>query len=1381
MITNAIVHTIPIHSLSDNNVARGSMIRSLDSKKSRSLSQMHNINTRSHLINTWRGGKIICHTLQYRSWIIVRNAILALSTLIIPVGCHAAQNATPEQTQSTETANKTTTVHQNQIHVFIGDGLQPTAGSTKLAQLAFDEVANPPVSLPPIPPDIATDKLQPRSLDDPRAFMSLIDAAQIVTTETGSMIEPYSIKPVTDEDETEAVLLYLDARSMYLDGLYFDAFKRAEQALLFDPNSSDILRLLARCSHETTGLATALQYYNRILSIDPHDREALLTIAAAYLGQGKPEETIAILSIIVLETNTPIDNTVNAIDNTRPPWSGIEEPVEPLLDHLAFNLVAHAYAQLGFDLAAIQSWTQAIDLPHMTPNQSRFSNRISSLYRDRGRVQLAIGDAFARLQRFDDALNAYDLATQYAMVNRKAVLIRRTYALNCLGRPMQAMYEVLHIVVQSQSNNSDASNIQNTVPTFASLDLSNEFYEYLATFPESQYLAESLATIADENNGSLALTKAAAALATQDQAKYILTTYLNNHAADTTAWIEFLRWARDAQSPEFALELFMTHPDPTAINLDEVIKDYCAILGQPHDLADAWDSLDNSIKNNPSAKLLLVKLLLYTNQYNDANDMLYQIDPALPDNTYSGNSITKVLYAQSLIGDGRFIEAWKVLLRLEVTPETNTPLQYTCDWVYPAARLWVSLGQIDHAISLLDILAHNNSAMNPGESQQPADPFFQPTHHYHQHAKLLIKTGRLIEAERVLRNAINVNPKDHESYQYLMNLYSQGGRLADPEKVRNIAQRMTQYVPQSKALLIITAQRDAATGRSDRAISALKALLHDNPSDDATLQALYGAWVANGKINEGISWIEHQMDHRPGDRGLLTILIQLLVADGQYDNAIQKLNSVLDNNANDDDLAQAREDLMIRLGQIDEALQLRQTRLMEKPVTPVRSIRFAHLAIDQHQLDIALTHLKDASKTAKDDLPFILDNIVTALRSLVDTATSLETQSNPDIDLDQISNAKIEAKQYIAEVVNTAVQIFTNGNGTIHNNTISATHPIAIPLTKISEVAHLSRLESLVDLNQDVDVLAVAINDAITDYPESTSEFYYALALFLDRNDRLDDACYFVDKALGSGHETLIDPSYENIAIWRLAQSITRIEVDVAIELTHRLTRSGMFPTAQGAGAPIGITIADALYEVAGQFYQVEGQIEYLKILNAALDVDPNHAGAANDLGYALAEKGVDLQRAERLLLKAYKSDTDNEAFIDSLGWLRYKQMKLHTVVDGIIISPTPQTPHENLGAVDLLYFATTTIGGQSDPVILDHYGDACWRAGLHDKAIDAWSSVTNAYREQIRQAEAVSLELAQVRQDIYQPVLKSAQTKVRAADANRKPHTAPIYNTKDQ
>jgi len=172
-----------------------------------------------------------CGRSRYSSFRRKLSACIASTFLIISFGCHAAQDTTPKQKQTEDSSTETSAIH-NKVHVYIGDGYQTIAGTSTLAQLALNEIAVPPSSLPPLPPDIAVSELQPRAFDDPRAFLSLVDAVQFVTAETGFMIEPHEFKPITDADAKEAVLLYLDARAMYLDGHYFDAVKRAEHSNL---------------------------------------------------------------------------------------------------------------------------------------------------------------------------------------------------------------------------------------------------------------------------------------------------------------------------------------------------------------------------------------------------------------------------------------------------------------------------------------------------------------------------------------------------------------------------------------------------------------------------------------------------------------------------------------------------------------------------------------------------------------------------------------------------------------------------------------------------------------------------------------------------------------------------------------------------------------------------------------------------------------------------------------------------------------------------------------------------------------------------------------------------------------------------------------------
>ena len=55
------------------------------------------------------------------------------------------------------------------------------------------------------------------------------------------------------------------------------------------------------------------------------------------------------------------------------------------------------------------------------------------------------------------------------------------------------------------------------------------------------------------------------------------------------------------------------------------------------------------------------------------------------------------------------------------------------------------------------------------------------------------------------------------------------------------------------------------------------------------------------------------------------------------------------------------------------------------------------------------------------------------------------------------------------------------------------------------------------------------------------------------------------------------------------------------------------------------------------------------------IDIEPNHINALNALGYAYAEQGVKLKKAELLIRKALAYEPNNAAIIDSLGWVSYR------------------------------------------------------------------------------------------------------------------------------
>ena len=63
--------------------------------------------------------------------------------------------------------------------------------------------------------------------------------------------------------------------------------------------------------------------------------------------------------------------------------------------------------------------------------------------------------------------------------------------------------------------------------------------------------------------------------------------------------------------------------------------------------------------------------------------------------------------------------------------------------------------------------------------------------------------------------------------------------------------------------------------------------------------------------------------------------------------------------------------------------------------------------------------------------------------------------------------------------------------------------------------------------------------------------------------------------------------------------------------------------------------------------------IEEMKI---AIELNPQNAAALNYLGYTWAEKGIRLDEAESLVLRALKVEPNEGAYVDSLGWIYYQR-----------------------------------------------------------------------------------------------------------------------------
>jgi tetratricopeptide (TPR) repeat protein len=129
--------------------------------------------------------------------------------------------------------------------------------------------------------------------------------------------------------------------------------------------------------------------------------------------------------------------------------------------------------------------------------------------------------------------------------------------------------------------------------------------------------------------------------------------------------------------------------------------------------------------------------------------------------------------------------------------------------------------------------------------------------------------------------------------------------------------------------------------------------------------------------------------------------------------------------------------------------------------------------------------------------------------------------------------------------------------------------------------------------------------------------------------------------------------------------------------------------------------------EAANQAYQIAGSEERKQIakltlataqqhsgdfksaettLREILSESPNNPIAQNNLGYFLAERSEKLDEALRLIQQALKSDPDNPSYLDSLGWVYFKQGKFDQAEENLKkalkLDAGSATIHEHLGDV---------------------------------------------------------------------------------------------------
>ena len=126
-----------------------------------------------------------------------------------------------------------------------------------------------------------------------------------------------------------------------------------------------------------------------------------------------------------------------------------------------------------------------------------------------------------------------------------------------------------------------------------------------------------------------------------------------------------------------------------------------------------------------------------------------------------------------------------------------------------------------------------------------------------------------------------------------------------------------------------------------------------------------------------------------------------------------------------------------------------------------------------------------------------------------------------------------------------------------------------------------------------------------------------------------------------------------------------------------------------------------AMYEKQKKFDLAE--VEFRKVI----ELNPMNGGALNYLGYMFADRNLRLPEARTLIQKALDMEPGNGAYLDSMGWLAFRQGKYEE-------------------AEDLLKKSIERV--PKDSTIYDHLAEVYFKQEKTKEAINSWEKSVKAY-----------------------------------------------------
>ncbi len=578
-------------------------------------------------------------------------------------------------------------------------------------------------------------------------------------------------------------------------------------------------------------------------------------------------------------------------------------------------------------------------------------------------------------------------------------------------------------------------------------------------------------------------------------------------------------------------------------------------------------------------------------------------------------------------------------------------------------------------------------ALEAYDRARAADPGYLPTHM--RIAINLLRLGRGEEAAALLRDLAEERPYQAQPLIWLGSVYRQMQRI--PEALEVYASALAQ-TPEEAALYVTMADLWLQLGQEEEALAKLETGI-ERADGTAAIRRVRGellmrraataadreqrqAWRAKARTD-----FEAALATTPNDTGLLSALADWHVRAGQWGSAIPYYERLLRLDPTDalalERLAQAYE----RLGQLDDAARTLERLAQRQPTNPRVFLALGRLyeALDLEER--ALVNYQLATQTGASDPTAFLRLGVLQMEGAPAAAIAALQKGRQQFPLDprlpEMLGYVLFNEAHYAE----AIAAF--------GAAVTAAEAEGIDPADTAMNLYLYYALAYYFTGQP-EAAAPVLQPAVERQPSAVEAFTHFV--FIDDDAERREQAVPVLEALAT--------KLEGPAHWWTLKMLGYM---------HSFNKD--YPQAldyleQVYAAAADNATADEMLDARFFFWlgaaheRNENYARAEKFFYRCLELDPDHVEAYNYLAYMWAENEVNLDRAKTYVLRALADQPDSGAFIDTLGWIYFKQGRYQDAY------------REIRRALEML---------PDDPVVLDHLGDIYWALEKPADAVAQW------------------------------------------------------------